>query len=216
MLIDSFHDAGVFLVSWNALGEDLKRTMPQEILQVSLALMAGILLILAIGLRSFKALGLFAATTALVLACLAGAMALFGMKWGFFNLAAVLLLLGTGTDYSILLLLALKRNGGDTAQARKDLGLVIFLCCTSAAAGFGSLGWAGNMGLATLGKTCALGLLIDGVISLFLLPKAWDLLHPPAPIPRPLPPLREARPPLPPPPRAARRSRKTDSSRVPD
>jgi hypothetical protein len=34
------------------------------------------------------------------------------------------------------------------------------------------------MGLATLGKTCALGLLIDGVISLFLLPKAWDLWFP--------------------------------------
>ena len=178
---DFFRDEGLFLVSWSALGAELKRTMPHEMLQVSLGLMAGILLILAIGLRSFRALGIFAATTALVLACLAGAMALLGMKWGFFNLAAVLLLLGTGTDYSILLLLALKRNGGDTARARRDLGLVIFLCCTSAAAGFGSLGWAGNMGLATLGKTCALGLLIDGVISLFLLPKIWDLCHPPKP-----------------------------------
>ena len=43
-------------------------------------------------------------------------------------------LVSTCTDYSILLLLALKRNGGDTARARRDLGLVIFLCCTSAAA----------------------------------------------------------------------------------
>ena len=190
-LVDSFRDEGIYLVSWSALGADLKRTMPREIFQVSLGLMAGILLILAIGLRSFRSLVIFAATTALVLACLAGAMSLLGMKWGFFNLAAVLLLLGTGTDYSILLLLALKRNGGDAARARRDLGLVIFLCCTSAAAGFGSLGWAGNMGLAALGKTCALGLLIDGVISLFLLPRAWDLLHPRKPVPRPLPPLRQ-------------------------
>jgi len=105
------------------------------------------------------------------------------MKWGFFNLAAVLLLLGTGTDYSILLLLALRRNGGDAPRARRDLGLVIFLCCTSAAAGFGSLAWAGNAGLATLGKTCALGLLIDGVISLFLLPKVWSLVRPAGPPP---------------------------------
>ena len=190
-LVDAFRDEGIYLVSWSALGAELKRTMPQEMFHVCLGLMAGILLILAVGLRSFRALVLFAATTGLVLACLAGAMALFGMKWGFFNLAAVLLLLGTGTDYSILLLLALKRNGGDTARARHDLGLVIFLCCTSAAAGFGSLAWAGNLGLATLGKTCALGLLIDGVISLFLLPRAWDLLHPRKPTPRPLPPLRQ-------------------------
>ena len=180
-LADSFQDDGIFLVSWSALGAELKRTMPREILQVSLGLLLGILLILSIGLRNLRAVVLFAATTALVLVCLAGAMSLLGMKWGFFNLAAVLLLLGTGTDYSILLLLALRRNGGDTRRARQDLGLVIFLCCTSAAAGFGSLAWASNTGLATLGKTCALGLLIDGMISLFLLPKAWDILMPTKP-----------------------------------
>jgi predicted RND superfamily exporter protein len=61
---------------------------------------------------------------------------------------------------------------------------VIFLCCTSAAAGFGSLGWASNTGLSTLGKTCALGLLIDGMISLFLLPKAWDIFLPRRAAPR--------------------------------
>ena len=89
-------------------------------------------------------------------------------------LSAILLLLGTGTDYSILLLLALKRNGGDVPGARRELGLVIFLCASSAAAGFGSLAWAGNLGLASLGQTCALGLLIDAIISLFLLPRAWS------------------------------------------
>jgi uncharacterized protein len=175
-LVESIKGDGVYLVSWGSLGAELKRKMPGEILRVALALFAGIILILSFGLRSFRAVALFAATTTLVLACLAGAMSLLGMKLGFFNLAAVLLLLGTGTDYSILLLLALRRNGGDVSLARRDLGLVIFLCCTSAAAGFGSLAWANNMGLATLGKTCALGLLIDGVISLFLLPKAWELL----------------------------------------
>ena len=179
-LATSFQDAGIFLVSWSTLEAELKRTMPREILLVAMGLMAGILLILALGLRNLRAVLLFAATTALVLVCLSGAMSLLGMKWGFFNLAAVLLLLGTGTDYSILLLLALRRNGGDTGRARRELGLVIFLCCTSAAAGFGSLAWASNTGLATLGKTCAIGLLIDGMISLFLLPKAWDLWMPPA------------------------------------
>lgn len=174
-LADSFHDNGAYLVSWSALGAELKRKMPREILHVSLALLVGILVILSFGLRNWRAITLFLATTLLVLLCLAGAMTLLGMTWGFFNMAAVLLLLGTGTDYSILLLLALIRNGGDTQRARQELGLVIFLCCTSAAAGFGSLAWAGNTGLATLGKTCALGLLIDGIISLFLLPRVWDL-----------------------------------------
>jgi len=177
-LADFFQDDGIFLVSWRALGAELRRTMPAEILQVSLGLLFGILLILSIGLRSLRSVVLFVATTTLVLLCLAGAMSLFDMKWGFFNLAAVLLLLGTGTDYGVLLLLALRRNGGDSRRAQKDLGLVIFLCCTSAAAGFGSLAWANNVGLATLGKTCAIGLLIDGAISLFLLPKAWEIWMP--------------------------------------
>ena len=105
-------------------------------------------------------------------------MALLGMQWNFFNLAAVLLLLGTGTDYSILLLLALKRNGGDVLAAQRELGLVVCLCCSSAASGFGTISWANNLGLASLGQTCALGLVIDALISLFLLPHAWTLLHP--------------------------------------
>jgi predicted exporter len=175
-LLKSIQGEGIYLVSWGTLGEELKRKLPREILHVALGLLAGIIVILLFALRSFRAVLLFTLTTALVLLCLAGAMSLFGMKWGFFNLAAVLLLLGTGTDYSILLLLAFKRNGGDAIAAQRELGVVIFLCCTSAAAGFASLAWASNMGLATLGKTCALGLLIDGMISLFLLPKACHLL----------------------------------------
>jgi predicted exporter len=176
-LADELSGEGIYPVSWGMLGRELAGSMPGEIMRISLALMVGILAILAFGLRSIRALSLFAVTTLLVLGCLAGAMSLFGMNWGFFNLAAVLLLLGTGTDYSILLLLSLKRNGGDVPAARRELGTVILLCSVSAAAGFGSLAWAGNQGLAALGKTCALGLLIDALISYFLLPRAWSLLQ---------------------------------------
>jgi predicted exporter len=165
---------GVHLVSWSTLGAELKQTLPREILNVSLALLLGILLILLVALRSLRAVALFALTTALVLACLAGAMTLLDMKWGFFNLAAILLLLGTGTDYSILILLAFQRTGS-ASQAQKQFALIIFLCCSSSIAGFGTLGWASNLGLAALGKTCALGLFLDGLISLFLLPVACRL-----------------------------------------
>ena len=172
-LAEEFGSDGVYLVSWETLSKELEQLLPKEIMLVSLGLISGILVILAFGLRSIKALGIFIATTLVVLLCLAGAMSLLGMTWGLLNLAAVLLLLGTGTDYSILFLLSLRRNGGDISAAYNELGLVIFLCCTSAAVGFGSLAWASNLGLAALGKTCSLGLLIDGVLSLFLLPRLW-------------------------------------------
>ena len=169
---------GAWLVSWGQLGRELKRVIPQEFVRVIATLGAIYLVIVGIGFRNVRAVALFVVTTSLVLVCLAGAMSLLGMTWNFFNLAALLLLLGTGTDYSILLLLALQRNGGDAPAAQRELGLVICLCVLSASAGFGTISWANNVGLANLGQTCALGLLIDALISLFLLPRAWTLLHP--------------------------------------
>jgi predicted exporter len=176
-LLDTIGGDGIYLVSWEQLGRALERVVPGEMLRVIAMLFVGVIGILAIGLRSLRAVLLFIATTALVLACLAGAMTLLGGKIGLFSLAAVLLLLGTGTDYSILLLLALRRNGGDAPAAQRELALVILLCSSSAIAGFGSISWANNLGLAELGRTCALGLAIDAAISLFLLPRAWGLLH---------------------------------------
>jgi len=169
---------GVYLVSWSRLGAKLRRVIPRELAQVTGGLIGVVVLLLAFAFRSARAVGLFVATTALVLLCLAGAMSLLGMTWNFFNLAAVLLLLGTGTDYSILLLLALRRNGGDVPAAQHELGLVILLCASSAAAGFGTISWANHLGLASLGQTCALGLIIDALISFYLLPRAWALIHP--------------------------------------
>ena len=171
---------GTWLVSWNQLGRELRHVIPREFGHVIIALSAIVILLLIIAFRSVRAVGLFVITTALVLACLAGAMSLLGMSWNFFNLAALLLLLGTGTDYSILLLLALKRNGGDAPAAQRELGLVICLCAFSASAGFGTISWANHIGLASLGQTCALGLVLDALISLFLLPRAWAFLHRPS------------------------------------
>ncbi len=110
---------GTWLVSWNQLGRELRHVIPREFGHVIIALSTAVVLLLALAFRNLRAVGLFVVTTALVLACLAGAMSLLGMSWNFFNLAALLLLLGTGTDYSILLLLALLRNGGDAPAAQR-------------------------------------------------------------------------------------------------
>ncbi len=168
---------GTWLVSWNQLGRELRHVIPREFGHVIIALSVGVVLLLILAFRSVRAVGLFVVTTTLVLACLAGAMSLLGMSWNFFNLAALLLLLGTGTDYSILLLLAIQRNGGNAPAAQRELGLVICLCVASASSGFGTISWANHIGLASLGQTCALGLVIDALISLFLLPWVWTFLH---------------------------------------
>jgi len=172
-LSDEITGNGIHLASWNLLGDELKRVIPREFLHLILGLVAIVFVILLFGFGNLLDVLLLAVTMVLVFVSLAGAMSLFGMTWNFFNLAAILLLLGTGIDYAILLLLALRRNGGNIPQAQASLGLVISLCAASAAAGFGTLSWANNLGLASLGKTCALGLVIDSLISIFLLPWLW-------------------------------------------
>ncbi len=174
-MLDALRGEGIHLVSWNLLSRELRRVVPPEMVGVIVALFASVIAILSAGLRSVRAVILFVATTLLVLVCLLGAMSLFGIPLSFFNLAAVLLLLGTGTDYSILLLLSLRRNHGDIPRAQQEMGVVILLCCASAVAGFGSIAWANNIGLSQMGITCALGLGINAAISLFLLPHAWRL-----------------------------------------
>lgn len=167
---------GAYLVSWEQLSRQLQTVVPGEMARVILALAALVIGILVFGLRSPLALVLFVVTTALVLLSLFGAMSLLGIPFSFFNLAAILLLLGTGTDYSILLLLALRRSGGDAFAAQRRLGIIIALCSLSAVAGFGSIVRANHIGLSQLGITCAIGLLIDAALSLFLLPVAWEFL----------------------------------------
>ena len=168
---------GVYLTGWKLLSVALRSAIPREFERAIIGVAVVVLGLLVFAFRDARAVGLFMAVTLLVFACLLGAMSLLGLTWNFFNLAAILLLLGTGTDYSILLLLALRRNGGDVPGARRELFVVIGLCACSASAGFGSISWANHLGLASLGQTCALGLLLDAAISVFLIPPAWKWLH---------------------------------------
>lgn len=165
---------GTYLVSWDRLASELKKTVPGEFAWLVGSLILVVLLLLGLIFRKVSDVLLIAATMATVFAALNGAMVLFGIEWNFFNLAAVLLLLGTGVDYSIYMILALRRNPGTIADVQKSMAKVIFLCATSAAAGFGSISWFSNYGLASLGRTCALGLILDALIVVYLLPVCWS------------------------------------------
>lgn len=175
-LLDAVGGPGIYLVGWDQLGRELRREIPGELAAMISAIFAAVVVILLIALRSLRAVLFFIAAQAISLACLAGATVLLGGTVGLFSLAALLLLLGTGSGYAILPLLALRRNGGKSRAAQRELALVIVLCAASSAAGFGALGFANNLALAELGRTCALGLGIMACVSLFLLPPAWEWL----------------------------------------
>ena len=104
-------------------------------------------------------------------------MALAGWTWNLMNLMALPLMLGTGVDYTLFIQLALRRHGGDLAAVRRSVGRALMLCGGTAVAGFGSLAFSSNLGMASLGQVCAVGIGTNMLISVFLLPAWWSLFR---------------------------------------
>jgi len=90
---------------------------------------------------------------------------------------ALPLMLGAGVDYTIFIQLALRRHGGDLGLVRRSVGRALMLCGGTAMAGFGSLGFSSNPGMASLGRVCAVGIGANMIISVFLLPAWWVWLN---------------------------------------
>jgi lauroyl/myristoyl acyltransferase len=105
--------------------------------------------------------------------CLLAVMRVAGWSWNLLNLMALPLMLGSGVDYSIFMQLALRRHQGDFVGAHRSVGRALLLCGGTAVAGFGSLSWSTNAGMASLGRVCAVGIGCNMLISVYLLPVWW-------------------------------------------
>jgi predicted RND superfamily exporter protein len=110
--------------------------------------------------------------------CLGGAMNLLKWDWNILNLMALPLLLGMGVDFSIHMQLALRRYRGDVRAAHRSVGRALLLAGSTTIAGFASLGFSTNAGMASLGQVCALGITLALVISVYLLPVWWKMWTP--------------------------------------
>ena len=108
-------------------------------------------------------------------AALMATMSLLGQSWNLASLAAIPLLLGTGIDYSIHILLALRRTGNDIRLVRATTGRAVFFAGMTTVIGFSSLVFANNRGLSALGLACCAGVLWVLLIVLWLMPhwRAW-------------------------------------------
>jgi predicted RND superfamily exporter protein len=162
-----------WLTGWQPLAGELLRMMTSRVA----VMLAAVLVLLATCLRlAFGrwmevALGFAALTLSGLLLC--AIMQVAGWSWNLLNVMALPLLLGAGVDYTILMQLAMRRHQGDIAAVHREIGVALGLSCATAAIGFGSLAWAGNGGLASLGRICSLGICCAGFISIFLLPFWW-------------------------------------------
>ncbi len=177
--------AGLLVGGWDLLGRELLGRVESRLAWVGGLLALVWIAALGLTFRSIREVILAAAALMAGIALLVALMAGVGWRWNLMNLMALPLLLGAGTDYAIHLQLALRRHGGDLVEVHRATGRAVFLCAATTVAGFGSLAFSSNEGLASLGSVCAVGLCCIYGVSAHLLPAWWRVLHrrPPGGVP---------------------------------
>jgi predicted RND superfamily exporter protein/lauroyl/myristoyl acyltransferase len=165
------HD--VWLSGWQLLGSQIFSRVKANMWKV-LAPMVGLVAV-SLWLAFRRPAEILISLGALLLSglCLLTVMRLAGWSWNLLNLMAIPLVLGTGVDYGIFMQLALRRYNGDLQMAYRSVGRALLLCGGTAIAGFGSLAFSSNAGMASLGEVCAIGVACNMLIAIFLSPVWW-------------------------------------------
>jgi predicted exporter/lauroyl/myristoyl acyltransferase len=168
---------GVLVTGWDRLGPDLVARVGVRVAWLMVGI-AGVLVgCLWLAFRRWSEVALSVAALALSFAVLLGVMRLLGAQWNLMNLVALPLLLGTSVDSTIHVQLAMRRAGGMWRAMWRTTGVALVLCAGANIAGFGSLAWSSNAGLASLDLVCAGGVVCVLGVSLGLLPGWWRWVH---------------------------------------
>ena len=164
------------VASLSSLGTALNEHIRQDLRGVFLPMLVLLTILLALIYRSWRELLL----TLLALVFGAAVMVILTvwtpLSWNSFNVCGIPILFGTGLDFSVHMLFALRRNGGNLVAVRRGMGKAVTFCGLSSAVGFGSLATASAHGLASLGLVCAVGILVNTLVAVLLLPSWYQLL----------------------------------------
>ena len=164
---------GCYLAGGDVMTRTLDRYLAKGFTGISI-LFAGItLVLLAAALRAWRPFLLVTLCLGVSYAALLGLMAWLDLRWHAFTLPALLLSLGTGSDYFIHLILRLQ-GGASAAEARGALGPALIVCAGSSILGFGSLITASSSGLASMGVVCAAALALNLLAALLVMPMLWQ------------------------------------------
>lgn len=165
------------VASLGSLGSALNERIKEDLIRVFLPMMGILAAMLALVFRSWRDLVLSLSSLAFAAAGMVLLTVWTPMTWNSFNVCGLPLLFGTGLDFSIHMIFALRRGSGDIARARRGIGKALIFCGASSAIGFGSLATASAHGLASLGIVCAAGILINMVVAVWLIPVWYRALH---------------------------------------
>lgn len=168
-------ETGAWVAGWETLGGALSSLVQRDLNRQLIPICFVLALTLLITFRNLKDLLLSIMLLGGGLGALAATMSALGIGWNLASLAAIPLLLGTGIDYGIHLLLALKRTENDIRQVQATTGRAVFFSGMTTVIGFSSLFFAGNRGISSLGLACCVGTVWILLIVLWLLPhwRTW-------------------------------------------
>lgn len=166
-----------YLAGWEPVGPAVLDVVGEDFKRIFTPLAVIMLIMLIVVFRDWRDIALAIGLMVLSGITLLAFMRILGLHWNFINLCAIPLLFGTGLDYIIHMIFSLRRSGGHMPTIRRGIRKALLFCALSTAAGFGSLAMAGNMGIASLGRVCAVGILLIMVFSIYFLPVWWLFLH---------------------------------------
>jgi len=164
------------LVSWTLLADSLLDVMNRDIQRVLIPMCIALLMMLVAALRRPVEVVLSVSALTLSLLLLLALMAAFNWSWNLMNVMALPMLFGASVDYGLHIQYAMRRYDGNVIAARNNVGRAILLCAGSTAAGFATLAFADNAGVASLGQVCAAGIVIAALVAVFLLPTWWRIV----------------------------------------
>jgi predicted RND superfamily exporter protein len=170
--------AGIWLSGWELLGTSISKLVLGDLPRVLVPILLLVLISLWLAFRSFGEVVLSVVTLIFSALCLTLLMALTGWSWNMMNMMALPLLLGMGVDFSIHIQLALQRHKGDLDFIRRSISRALLLAGSTTIAGFASVAFSSNAGIASLGAVCAAGITICMVVAVYLLPVWWKLGRP--------------------------------------
>jgi predicted RND superfamily exporter protein len=177
VMFDGLDDKGVSVTGWSILQSILQPQVKKDFYAIFIPSAGILLLALFLVFRSWKET-LIAITVLLTALVMVNAVVvLTGQAWNFLSGVAIPLVVGAGIDYSIHLIFALRRQNGDLAAVWNSVGKAIFFCGLSTAIGFGSLLFASNEVLRSMGLLCSLGILLTMALSLLIIPGFWHWSH---------------------------------------
>ncbi len=168
-----FRAEGIILSGWELLGSAVFQIMLKEMPYITAAIFVLVLVCLWAAFRSIREVILSFAMLGFSGLALIVIMYLLGWKWNLLNMVALPMLLGMGVDFSIHTQLALIKANGDLLYVRRSIGKALLLAGSTTVVGFGALAFSSNSGMASLGKTCGLGIIIALLTAVYLLPVWW-------------------------------------------